>query len=1059
MIKNATEIKAAVSTYDIIKEFIDLKKRGANYLGLCPFHNEKTPSFTVFPNSDRYKCFGCGESGDGIQFLIEHKGMSYPEALEYVARVGRVSVQYQNDVNREEYLAQHRAEKEKKQELKDLMGKVINWYFHNTWGHVELLDGELIEVAGRLYSWEIIQKYQLCYAPAGNALRHVSVDQHWNPAELQEIGVLYNSEGRGVSDTYRDRSLFPIHDHLGNAVGIGGRKPSDDTNHKNPKYINTRETLIYDKTRTLYALALNRRAIREAGYAILVEGYTDVISLDQYGFGHAVATCGTALTTEQATLLKRYTEQVVVLRDGDEAGKAAAVKDVEILIQAGLAVQVAMLPIGHDPDSFIRQHTARGFDTFLEEEKQDALIWRVMMEWDADNLMRQEVALDLAGQLLAALESTTLRQNYIRELTKKNRMGAVKKLIDEKVSKYMEKAETSKLTDQQTRSIIEYGLYERNHCYYVSSNADSEGFSISNFIIKPLMLVIGAQASQRLVEIRNEYGKSHIINCDAAIFTSLSEFKKATERMGNFLFTGKPEFYDRVKSKVYRESRDCFPITVMGLHREGFYAWGNGISVQGLFREVDEFGIVEHDNTRYFLPAFSRLQENIKSDDVDEEFEFEKKFCYYSKPDCISITEWTQRMEDVHGWNGAMAVAFACASLFRDIIFQKFQFFPHLNMFGPSGSGKTFLARSVMAMFGRSNMHDPFNLASGTPVAFKRRLAQVSNGIIWFDEYSNDVDFRRVEALKGAYDGAGHERGIATNDNRTKTTKVKSALLLSGQQQPTKDIALFKRVISLNCKSGRNTLERQKRAKALKSLEESGQITQITQYLLQYRDQVSEKFAEKFETARALVNQKLEADGRVVEDRIVNNHLIPLIIIDILINEEVDIGFDFKEFFDGLYTNIIEQSEAIFSEDEISIFWRIIQYLHDKGMADPKTGIHHNADIRVEEKVSESFQDEMNPKEKKDSNLVHFKEKKTLVYIRFAKIHPEYQERHQRQRGKNGLDLGALQYYLRGSSAFLGRKRAKKFGIKAYSCYVFDMDELPIELPMTVEVEGEDAPI
>ena len=166
-------------------------------------------------------------------------------------------------------------------------------------------------------------------------------------------------------------------------------------------------------------------------------------------------------------------------------------------------------------------------------------------------------------------------------------MGAVKKLIDEKVSKYMEKAETSKLTDQQTRSIIEYGLYERNHCYYVSSNADSEGFSISNFIIKPLMLVIGAQASQRLVEIRNEYGKSHIINCDAAIFTSLSEFKKATERMGNFLFTGKPEFYDRVKSKVYRESRDCFPITVMGLHREGFYAWGNGISVQGLFREVD----------------------------------------------------------------------------------------------------------------------------------------------------------------------------------------------------------------------------------------------------------------------------------------------------------------------------------------------------------------------------------------------------------------------------------------------------------------------------------------
>jgi DNA primase catalytic core len=1058
MIKNEQDIKSAAGVLDIVKEYVDLKPRGTSFLGLCPFHNEKTPSFNVSPGKGIYKCFGCGASGDGIQFLMDHKGMSYPEALEEAARIARVPVEYDDSDEWRAFREKNKEQNDRNKSLKNLLLQLHSWMYQNSWAHVSLGHCDQVDFAGRHYTWSTIKEFGLCYVEKGNLITATHTQQGWPIDDLLHMGLVrHSNEGGALYDYFRERYLFPISDHLGNIIAFGGRKPKEDKNKRNPKYLNSPESSVYDKSTVLFGLSNNIKHIKRQGYAALVEGYTDVISLYEYEVKNAVATCGTALTEQQAKLLKRFTDQVLLLRDGDEAGRKAAERDVEVCLKAGLMVKVALLPEGEDPDSFIRTHTKAGYELFLEEESEDGLLWRSMQLWDKNDIFKQEKAFDVAASLISYIKSATLRENYIRELTKKGNMGSVRKQLNDKVTSYDEKrlVKQTDLSEAQERSIIEFGLYEKNNRYWLTNDVMNDGFTISNFIVKPIMLIIGANASQRLVEIRNDKSKSYIINCDSSVFTSLSKFKEATERFGAFVFNGKPEHYERVKMKVYRESKDCFPISVMGMHREGFYTWGNGISVDGKFKEVDEYGVVTYNKTRYFLPAFSRLQENIKADDMDTMFEFEKKFTFFPELDCITFDEWSLRMKQVHGWNGAMAVAFACASLFRDIVFQKFQFFPHLNAFGPSGSGKTFLARSIMALFGKSNKHDPFNLASGTAVAFKRRLAQVSNGVIWFDEYSNDIFFGRVEALKGAYDGAGHEKGVASQDNRTITTKVKSAIMITGQQQMTKDIALYKRAISLNCKSGRNTIERQKRAKELKAMEETGQFTQITQYLLQYRSLIEEHFSSSFESGRALINIRLEKEGRVVEDRIVNNHLIPLAVMDVL-SGEIELGFDYKEFFEYVYQNIIEQSESIFNEDELSIFWRIVEYLHQKGLADPRSGIHHNIDIVVQEKTDERYQNELNKKEKKDSIQKSYPEKAILVYIRFATLHPEYQERHSKQRGKNGLDLGALQYYLRTSSAYEGQKRAKKFGDKSYSCYVFNLAELPVELPLTIEVKPTD---
>jgi len=1036
MIKNATEIRDKVSILHVVGEHVELKRSGANHVGHCPFHQEKSPSFTVSEAKGIYKCFGCGASGDSVAFLIDHLGLSYPEALERAAQIGGISVDYEERERRAEFIAKQKESRDKMSTLFQVMQQVQAFLLKNTWGHLAFAPEDIIAIGpNRTYTYATLEKYGVTYTPEGNHLPDVSDES------LVEVGFNKSSDRGGSYPFYRDRLLFPITDHRGRICSYAGRKPYTDVRPDNPKYINGRDTFLYKKEEHLYGLHQALRHIRSMDSAVLMEGYTDVLTLSEHGYPNGVASCGTAFGTEQAKLLKRFTTNVLILRDGDAAGLKAAKNDVETLVREGIVPKVCILPDGEDPDSFARKHGESGLRFYIEEKAQDGLVWRVMSDYSEDPFLKQ-TSLRIAGELLACLDSASMRDAYIKELTKKNRLGDMRRILKDEMEQAEEKMLKTKspLTDQQQEDAIHYGLYANNNKYFVTSDPNNTGFSISNFTVEGIMLVIGTEISQRVIRIRNEWGKEYTLIIDASWMTSFTDFRKQVERMGNFLFTGKPEMFDRVKAMVYGQTRDAFPINTMGWHRDGFYTWGNGVSIDGKFIPVDELGLVQHKDTRYFLPAFSKLSEQFKGDDSEDSYEFERKFCYHPEPACTSTSHWSKLMVEVHGWNGGMAVAYFVASLYRDIIFRKFQFFPHLNMFGPSGSGKTFLARSVMAMFGRGNLQDPFNLASGTPVAFKRRLSQVSNGIIWFDEYSNDIDFKRVESLKGAYDGAGHQRGTV-KDGEVKTTKVRSALLLSGQQQPTKDIALFKRVVSLNCSSGKNTLEKQIVARELKNIEETGVLTQITQVLLQYRDYVEEEFSLRFEKLRTFFTGLIEEKGAFVEDRITANHLIPLTVIQ-MISEKIDIGFDMKAFLLFTLENIIQQSEAIFAEDELSIFWRIVQYLLESGR------VEHKKDVLVEEKIDETFLNELD-RDRKESVSKSFKAKTKLCYIRFSRIHPEYQDRHSKQRGKLGLELGALQYYLRGSEAYLGQKRSKKFGNASYACYVFNAELLPVELQVS----------
>ncbi len=1123
MIKNDTQIRSEVNIADIIGDYVQLKRRGVNLVGLCPFHTENSPSFTVFPATNTFKCFGCNMGGDAIHFLIEHKGLTYPEAIEEAANRGRIEVEYEARERRQEDIDRAKREKEHREALEATLQTVHRYYadqgpLPGAWCDLATRT-ELVDADGRLLKRETADTFGLCLSPDDNLIHKAGF---WEKPTLEELGIVAKGD-YGHYDFFRRRLLFRITDHRGKIVALAGRRLRAEDNPPAPrqpdstsplpggegpgvgskqraKYINSKESTLYQKSDILFGLYENRRGIKDATFAILVEGYMDVITPHDHGVCNMVATCGTALTDAHAALLKRFTDEVLILRDGDAAGLEAAKRDVETLVRAGLKVRIcqlkpsatliqnileqcdalqaqereiekaqkrgektdkkdikkaegmaakmrenlARMEADHaalkDPDTFIRRHGKAGFDLFLEETAQDAILWRVMEEYDKDDVFKKETATQVAAQLLSLIESETLRDFYVRELCKPAHLGAVKAILTGAIKQHSDtRRHKSNLTPKQKQDIIAYGIYERDNKYFVTFDATSGvGFSVTNFVIKPIIFIEGAKESIRLVEITNEKGIARILDINSRNFVELGPFKQTIEARGNYRFEGKPEHFGKVKAKVYDEMRTAFPIYTLGLHREGFFTFANGIVSEGKFSPVDEYGLVSHGDTRYYLPAFSKIRDHIKSDDVDNDYQDEQYYLYTEGQAPISFEEWTALMVQVYGPNAITGILYLCSCFIREKIFERLDnMFPHLNFFGLPGSGKNQLAASLTAVFGR--YRPPVHIVNATDAAFFRRIAQVRNGLAWYDEYSNNCDHKRVEALKQFADGTGRSRASIDNPNRTNSSQVNSGCIVSGQQQPTADIALFTRCISLNFAVTEYDQAAKDRHARLKKIEQEGRLTAFAALLHSLRPGMCEQFALEFESAYTRFLELLQ--GNQVMDRIVRSYTAIYTTFRLL-KDRLKFAFDEAEVEAVLVKSILTQRESVFQENEVSIWWRMVEFF----LANQE--IEHGTDLLVEEAADETYDlDWKGSKENKD-----YRPAKRLVYLYLGRIHPLYLERHQRQRNVKGLDVEALKYYLKASGAWEGFKRAKKFGTSVRQCLVFDADKLPFELEDTVAV-------
>lgn len=437
------QILSRIDIIDIVGSFIKLKKRGSNYLGLCPFHNEKTPSFTVSPSKEIYKCFGCGKSGNSISFLMEHEKYSYVEALRWLAN--KYNVEIEETVTSPEIKQQ--------QLMADSLYAINNFaqkYFSNVLFNTdEGQDVGLSYLKQRGFREEIIKKFQLGFNPSGrDSFSKTALDSQFNLDYLQKSGLVAIRDEKPV-DNYRGRIIFPVHNQSGKVVGFGARLIK--SNDKAPKYINTPENEIYVKSKILYGSYLARQAIDKADECLLVEGYTDVIALHQAGIENVVASGGTSLTTDQLRLIKKYTSNLTIIYDGDSAGVKAALRGLDMALEEGLNVKLVLIPDKEDPDSYINKKGVTAFIEFINSNKKDFILFQLdnALKDAGDDTNKRSIVVNQIAETISKInkaEDFTKQQDYIRksaELLKIDESGLhnlVNKFIRDTINKQEKKS-------------------------------------------------------------------------------------------------------------------------------------------------------------------------------------------------------------------------------------------------------------------------------------------------------------------------------------------------------------------------------------------------------------------------------------------------------------------------------------------------------------------------------------------------------------------------------------------------------------------------------------------
>lgn len=463
-------IMGAANIVDVVSEFVTLRKRGANYIGLCPFHNEKTPSFSVSQSKQICKCFSCGKGGNVVHFIMEHEQLNYYEALKFLAKKYGIEIQEKELTNEER---QARSDRESMFIVNDF---ARDFFVSTLKNHTEGRSIGLAYFRSRGFRDDIIEKFQLGYALNDNgSLAQEAQKKGFKKEFLVKTGLCYENERKEVRDKFWDRVMFPVHTLSGKVVAFGGRTLST-ANKKIAKYINSPESEIYTKSNELYGIYFAKQAIVKSDCCFLVEGYTDVISMHQAGVENVVASSGTALTNGQIRLIHRFTDNVIVLYDGDMAGIHASVRGIDMLLEEGLNVKVVLLPDGEDPDSFARQQNAESFQAYIKQNETDFIRFKsnlLLKDAGDDPIKRAELITDIVKSI-AVIPETIMRSVYIKDTSQYLHID--ESIIVDAVTK-LKKQELEKKTKSENRTAAVANAQEQPN---EQKNASEEQHNILN---------------------------------------------------------------------------------------------------------------------------------------------------------------------------------------------------------------------------------------------------------------------------------------------------------------------------------------------------------------------------------------------------------------------------------------------------------------------------------------------------------------------------------------------------------------------------------------------------
>lgn len=991
---------------DVIGGYVELKKKGANYAACCPLHKEKTPSFMVNPARGTWHCFGCGKGGNVIGFLMEHDTLTFPEAVRALGKRYGIEVeetkltpeQEQQRMKRDSmYVINQRCAEHFRANLLDPANKVAADYVKGRWGEAY---AEEMGIGYAPDSWDDLLKF----AQASG----LSIEL------MTEMGLLKKREKGGLYDFYRGRAMIPIRDRFRRITSFTARdmtgKSDMDGEEKVAKYLNSIESDIYHKKDSIFGIDLAIRQAAKESKFYLVEGGPDVMQLQRIRVNNTIAPLGGDWTEPQLEQLKKYATKVCFLPDADPpktdkgeklgAGTRNVMRNGLLAMKAGFGVTVKEIPPGeaqskNDPDSY-----CTSIQKFQELEEVDFIPWYAKYLFaDINTTEDRSNAINTICDMVAMVKDEVKESMYMKQLQE----FYPDKNLWTKALNRAKKLEKAKQVINESKKIDrdlyqKYGFYEEYDAYFALAGDSGKAVQWSNFTMMPMFHIKDSLLPKRLYKIRNQNKQEEIIEMKQEDLVSLSKFKIKVEGIGNFIWLATEKELTKLKMFLYEQTETAIEVTQLGWQRQGFFAFGNG-AFDTEWHAADEYGIVRLKAGNFYLPGCS----TIYRDDV-KLFQFERKFIHTTYNN-VSLREYSDKLVQVFGDNAKVGICFLLASLFRDIIVGQTKSFPILNLFGPKGSGKSELGHSLMSFFIIKNT--PPNIQNATIAALGDAVAQCANALVHIDEYKNSIDLDKREFLKGLWDGTGRSRMNMDRDKKREITSVDCGVILSGQEMPTIDIALFSRLIYLTfTKTEFSTAEKQAfdQCKAMRDLG----LSHLTLQLLRHRSKMETDFSANYRQCMNDLNDRLK--GETIEDRIQRNWVIPLAAFRTL-EAVLDVPFTYRELLDICVAGIIRQNRECKSNNELANFWNVVSYLQQDGE------IFLESDFRID------YLDRLKTNKVKD--LV-FQRPKPILRMRTDRIFMLY-KKFSKQVGDSALPTESLSFYLENSKEYLGVQNSVRF--------------------------------
>ncbi len=1000
---------------DVLKSWgLEFRRRGSTMFAHCPFHSEKTPSFSITPGRNLWFCHSCHRGGDGIRFYMEREGMDFLQAVEAIAKANNLHIEY----TKEEQTDEQREAAKLKESVLAAVATVHKFFFDQL--RVELSDEAR---AAREYAYsrwpeDFCSTCGIGLAPKdGKLLMEYCKSKAITEDLLVQSGIYKRDEKSGrIYTLFRNRLVIPIRDRFGRVIAFTARYLGDDKADKVGKYVNSCNSSVFNKGESVFGIERASRC-RDALYYNIVEGAPDVLRLQSIGFENTVATLGTAWSGAQFDILKKHIQSLCFIPDSDPPkdepfgpGFKAVMTNGAEAVRRGFDVTVRELPFveeqSEDGETILHKNDADEYilspEIYAAIPEKPFILWLAEKKFSvASSLAEQRVIVAEVADLLRHISDDAIADECIASLAKIN--GTVKSwkaaVSRAKGEARQRAAKSNPKNDAERRKELlrQCNLNIIDNCFYTYD--EGEAVRLSNFYLESLYHIKDETNGTRLFRMVNKFNESVEIEFRESELCSLTTFQQRVGSVGNYIWRAKIDKLNNVKEYLYRGTRSAERVRKMGWDGiNGFFAFGNGVFNGDRFLAVDDLGIVETaPNRSFYIPATSKMYENNP-----EIYQFERLFIHENRSG-IKLYDFAVQLVRVFGDNAKIAFCYLLATLYRDVIFNRTRHFPILNLFGEKGTGKTTLATSLQSFFIHSV--DPPNLGVTSVPAMNDRVSQAVNSLVVFDEYKNDLDVRKIAYLKGLWGGSGQTKKNQNTDGMAAQTIISTGIALCGQDKPTQDMALFTRVLFLAFSKTSFSKPERDAYEDLVAMCSLGN-THLTLEVLGHRQLFEKNFSNAYSLTKSELSKIVE--GEKIHDRIFGNWIIPLAAFRTL-ESVLSLPFSYNDLLTVAVAGMRLQNETAQESSEMGDFWEALQGFHTQGRAIDK------AHFRI--KWHRTFR---STTMKED---MIFAEPTPVLYLNSAAVAGLFNGRGASNATANRSNWSTMLSYLRSHPSFLGLKQ------------------------------------